>query len=265
MNLRPEDIRSKEFPLRRQGYDKDLVDEFMRELCDALQARAEATAAENVFLQVDGGFKSLMQMASETADRVTAEAEAEVQRVRAEVEAEIDSARAAAARLRQEAEMVARAAQVEAEEVLEQARREAQARRTAAEADATQIVNDARNDAIHIVNGAQERVDHLRVIEGSVIDCLSKAGTFVEQAKAWLGADEDTGRFDAAMVDVAEDHDDTVSHPAMGHPGNGNGSRGRPARPEWAPPWWSQPEHEGRMTAAPGNGHQTGGDIHPDH
>jgi DivIVA domain-containing protein len=259
MNLRPEDIRSKEFPLRRQGYDKDLVDEFMHELGDALQARAESTAAENVFLQVDGGFKSLMQMASETADRITADAEAEVRRVRVEVEAEIDNARAAAARLRQEAEMVARAAQVEAEEVLEQARREAQARRTAADAEATQIITDARNDAIHIVTGAQERVDHLRVIEGSVIDCLSKAGTFVEQAKAWLGADEDTGRFDAAMVDLAEDHTDTVSHSGMG---NGHGSRGRPVRPEWAPPWWSQGEQDPRMSASPGNGHHTNGDPH---
>jgi DivIVA domain-containing protein len=261
MNLRPEDIRSKEFPLRRQGYDKDLVDEFMRELGDAIQARAEATAAENVYLPVVGGLKRLMQWASATADRVTAEAEAEVRRVRAEVEAEIDSARAAAARLRQEAEMVARAAQVEAEEVLEQARREAQARRTAAEADATQIVNDARNDAIHIVNGAQERVDHLRVIESSVIDCLSKAGTFVEQAKAWLGADEDTGRFDAATVDLAEGHD-TVSPAAMGQTGNGNGARGRPNRPEWAPPWWSQPEHEPRMSSSPGNGHSNGDPQH---
>jgi hypothetical protein len=229
----------------------------MRELGDALQARAESTAAENVFLQVDGGFKSLMQMASETADRITADAETEVRRVRAEVEAEIDNARAAAARLRQEAEMVARAAQVEAEEVLEQARREAQARRTAAEAEATAMVNDARSDAIHIVNGAQERVDHLRVIEGSVIDCLAKAGTFVEQAKAWLGADEDSGRFDAAMVDLAEDHDDTISHSGTG---NGHGSRGRPARPEWAPPWWSQPEHEQRMSSSPGNGHHTSAD-----
>ena len=253
MNLRAEEIRSKDFPLRRQGYDKDLVDTFLAELGDALQAQAEAAAAENVFLQVDGGFKSLMQMASETADRITGDAEAEVRRVRAEVEAEIDSARAAAARLRQEAEMVARAAQVEAEEILEQARREAQARRTAADAEAAQILNDARNDAIHIVNGAQERVDHLRVIENSVIDCLSKAGTFVEQAKAWLGADEDTGR----EVDVADDYD-PMSHPAMGD--NGNGNRGRP-RPEWAPPWWSQPEHGGRMSTSPGNGHTTNGDT----
>ena len=259
MNLRPEEIRSKEFPLRRQGYDKDLVDAFLTELGDALQAKVEATAAENVFLQVDGGFKSLMQMASETADRITGDAEAEVHRIRAEVEAEIDNARAAAARLRQEAEMVARAAQVEAEEILEQARREAQARRTAAEAEAAQVVNDARSDAIHIVNGAQERVDHLRVIEGSVLDCLSKAGTFVEQAKAWLGADEDTGRHDGT-VDVSEDYDDHMPH----HTGpNGNGSRGRPGRPEWAPPWWSQPEHESRMSA-PGNGHHTNGDNHPD-
>ncbi len=263
MKLRPEDIRSKDFPLRRQGYDKELVDEFLRELSDALQVRAEQTAAENVFLQVDGGFKSLMQMASETADRITADAEAEVRRVRTEVEAEIDSARAAAARLRQEAEMVARAAQVEAEEVLEQARREAQARRTAADAEAAQIVADARNDAIHIVNGAQERVDHLRVIEGSVIDCLSKAGTFVEQAKAWLGADEDTGRFDAAMVDVADDREDTVSHSGMGNAtGHGNASRTRPHRPEWAPPWWSQPEVEPRMSSSPGNGHHGNGDQH---
>ncbi len=262
MNLRPDDIRSKDFPLRRQGYDKDLVDAFLMELGDALQARAEATAAENVFLQVDGGFKSLMQMASETADRITGDAEAEVQRVRAEVEAEIDNARAAAARLRQEAEMVARAAQVEAEETLEQARREAQARRTAADAEAAQIVNDARNDAIHIVNGAQERVDHLRVIEGSVIDCLSKAGTFVEQAKAWLGADEDYGRGGDPMVDLAEEHEDPASHPATGH--GGNGYRGRPARPEWAPPWWSQPEQEPRMSASPGTGHHNG-DNNPDH
>jgi len=261
MNLRPEDIRSKEFPLRRQGYDIDLVNEFLRELSDTLQARAEATAAENVFLQVDGGFKSLMQMASETADRIQSEAEAEVQRVRAEVEAEIDNARAAAARLRQEAEMVARAAQVEAEETLEQARREAQARRTAADAEAAQIVNEARNDAIHLVNGAQERVDHLRVIEGSVLDCLSKAGTFVEQAKNWLGADEDSGRRDAATVDLAEDYDDSTSHHATG---NGNGSRGRPARPEWAPPWWSTPENESRTSAAPGNGHHTNGESHPE-
>jgi DivIVA domain-containing protein len=258
MNLRPEEIRSKEFPLRRQGYDIDLVNEFLRELSDTLQARAEATAAENVFLQVDGGFKSLMQMASETADRIQADAEAEVQRVRADVEAEIDSARAAAARLRQEAEMVARAAQVEAEETLEQARREAQARRTAADAEAAQIVNEARNDAIHIVNGAQERVDHLRVIEGSVLDCLSKAGTFVEQAKNWLGADEDSGRRDAATVELAEDYDDTSHHA-------GNGSRGRSARPEWAPPWWSTPENESRMSASPGNGHHTNGETTPEH
>ncbi len=261
MNLRPEDIRSKEFPLRRQGYDKDLVDEFLRELGDTLQARAESTAAENVFLQVDGGFKSLMQMASETADRITADAEAEVCRVRAEVEAEIDNARAAAARLRQEAEMVARAAQVEAEETMEQARREAQARRTAAEAEATQMVTDARNDAIHIVNGAQERVDHLRVIEGSVLDCLSKAGTFVEQAKAWLGADEGSARRDDE-VDLAEDYADPTPHHAAGS--GGNGSRGRPGRPEWAPPWWSQPEHEPRMSASPGNGHHTTGETHPE-
>lgn len=257
MNLRPEDIRSKEFPLRRQGYDKDLVDAFLRELGDTLQARAEATAAENVFLQVDGGFKSLMQMASETADRIQADAEAEVHRVRAEVEAEIDNARAAASRLRQEAEMVARAAQVEAEETLEQARREAQARRTAADAEATQIVNEARNDAIHIVNGAQERVDHLRVIEGSVLDCLSKAGTFVEQAKNWLGADEQTGRRDAASVELAEDYDDTPHYA-------GNGSRSRSARPEWAPPWWSTPENESRTSASPGNGHHTNGETQPE-
>lgn len=262
MNLRPEDIRSKEFPLRRQGYDKDLVDAFLMELGDALHARAEATAAENVFLQVDGGFKSLMQMASETADRITSDAEAEVQRVRAEVEAEIDNARAAAARLRQEAEMVARAAQVEAEETLEQARREAQARRTAADAEATQIINDARNDAIHIVNGAQERVDHLRVIEGSVIDCLSKAGTFVEQAKAWLGADEDYGRPDDAMIDL-EAHQAPAPHPTTGH--GGNGHRSRPARPEWAPPWWSQGEQESKTSASPGNGHHTNGENNPEY
>jgi DivIVA domain-containing protein len=261
MNLRPEDIRSKEFPLRRQGYDKDLVDAFLRELGDTLQAKAEGTAAENVFLQVDGGFKSLMQMAAETADRITADADAEVRRVRDEVEAEIDNARAAAARLRQEAEMVARAAQVEAEETLEQARREGQARRTAAEAEANQMITEARNDAIHIVNGAQERVDHLRVIEGSVLDCLSKAGTFVEQAKAWLGADEDSGRRDEATVDLAEDYGEATAH----HAGNGgHGSRGRPSRPEWAPPWWSQGEQESRMSAAPGNGHHTNGDNHPE-
>ncbi|MGH9039819.1 MAG: DivIVA domain-containing protein [Acidimicrobiia bacterium] len=259
MNLRPEDIRATEFPLRRQGYDKDLVDGFLRELSDALQERAESTAAENVFLQVDGGFKSLLQMATETAERVQSDAEAEVRRIRAEVEAEIDNARAAAARLRQEAEMVARAAQVEAEETMEQARREAQARRAAAEAEAAQLVTDARNDAIHIVNGAQERVDHLRVIESSVLDCLSKAGTFVEQAKAWLGADEDTGRRDDPMVEYGESYDD----PAMAHD-NGNATRGRPGRPEWAPPWWSQPEQEPRMSSAPGNG-QTNGDVHTDY
>jgi DivIVA domain-containing protein len=254
MNLRPEDIRSKEFPLRRQGYDIDLVNEFLRELGDTLQATAGATAAENVFLQVDGGFKSLMQMASETADRIQADAQAEVQRVRAEVEAEIDNARAASARLRQEAEMVARAAQVEAEETLEQAGREAQARRAAAEADAAQVVNEARTDAMHIVSAAQERVDHLRVIEGSVLDCLTKAGTFVEQAKAWLGADEDSGRRDEATVDLAENYDDS-------QPATGNGSRGR-ARPEWAPPWWSQGEQESTTSTAPGNGHHTNGDQH---
>ncbi|MGH9003663.1 MAG: DivIVA domain-containing protein [Acidimicrobiia bacterium] len=256
MNLRPEDIRSKEFPLRRQGYDKDLVDAFLMELGEAVHEATSKVAAENVFLQVEGGFKSLMEMASETADRITADADTEVRRIRAEVEAEIDSARAAAARLRQEAEMVARAAQVEAEETLEQARREAQARRTAAEAEAAQIVNDARNDAVHIVNGAQERVDHLRVIESSVLDCLSKAGTFVEQAKAWLGADEDTGRRADGMVDLVEGYDDPAPQHYAGN--GGNGMRGRPTRPEWAPPWWSQGEPEPRTSAAPGNGHTNG-------
>jgi hypothetical protein len=85
----------------------------------------------------------------------------------------------------------------------------------------------------------------------------------VEQAKAWLGADEDSGRRDEAMVDLDDDHDDPAAHHAMGN--GGNGSRGRPPRPEWAPPWWSQGEQEPRMSASPGNGHHTNGDNNPEH
>ncbi|MGH9036042.1 MAG: hypothetical protein ACRD0O_09775, partial [Acidimicrobiia bacterium] len=89
---------------------------------------------------------------------------------------------------------------------------------------------------------------------------LSKAGTFVEQAKAWLGADEDSGRRVESTVDLAVDYDDGTAYETNG----GNGSRGRSSRPEWAPPWWSQGEQESHMTAAPGNGHHTNGETHPE-
>lgn len=242
-----------EFPLRRQGYDRDMVDAFLTELADRLQAQAETDAAEAVFLQVDGGFKSLMQMAAEKAERTRAEAEAEVARARVEVEREIDEAREASARLREEAEMVARAAEAEAEETVARAERDAAAHKAAAESEANVLLSEARSDAAHVVNLAQERVEHLRMVERSVIDCLSRAGSIVDEAKAWLGADEDTDyRADPDMVELP---DDPVGAYEAAADGGDPGPDSPDRHPEWAPPWWSQPEDGSRAPSTPGNGH----------
>jgi DivIVA domain-containing protein len=243
MSLRAQDLRSKTFPMRRQGYDPEMVDAFVREVAASLDDVARTGAAEMVHLACEGELKSVLDLASELAVGVKQEAEAAAQQLRSDAATEAGELREQAARLRAEANDAAHKARVQADAIVDQARRAAEERNAAAEREAQAMLDEARVHADQFVEAAHQRVAQLRLIERSLVDCLRKAGGFVSEATTWLGADAGSGAIDLSDHESAEDdEDDGEFHPpswwssfpakAYGQPKakapNGNGSNGAP-------------------------------------
>jgi cell division septum initiation protein DivIVA len=172
------------FDIVRRGYDRDQVDEQLRELRDRLSAAESGRqAAEQHAHQVEKELRTLRQQQTEgpisqesfgfRAEKILRLAEHEAADVRNraanEASALVEQARADAERHRHEVEqkLIVRSAELDQEAAkrnvaIQEREQQAAATLAAAREDASRITEDARHAAEALVTEAQNRADEVR-------------------------------------------------------------------------------------------------------
>jgi DivIVA domain-containing protein len=227
--MRPDDIAKKVFPVRRSGYDRDLVDSFLRAVAADHQRlmqdqmRMKASAPGGIaYKEFAGELGGVLQKAAESADRIQREAVEEAERMRAEVEAEVRATQAAVERSRagaeNEADQIRQEALAEAKHLVETARQEADQLHELTERETQEQLSAATREITERLNSAEARVEQLRVAERALIERLREATALVQDAMA--------GRHRNGAVPV-EDEEEIVDTSPM----RANGP---------VPSWWSK-------------------------
>lgn len=212
-HMRPEDIAKKVFPVRRSGYDRDLVDAFLRAVAADHQRlmqdqmRMKAAAPGGVaYKEFAGELGGVLQKAAESAERIQRDAVEEAERMRAEVEAEVRETQAAVERARAgaetEADQIRREALAEAKHIVETARQEAESLSELTERETQELLAATQREVGERLDVAEARVEQLRVAERSLIDRLREATALVQDAMA--GRHRGTNSPEAEEVDFAE-------------------------------------------------------------
>ena len=181
----PQEVHNARFSTRVRGYDRDEVDAFLRLLATELEQMIEnqpppVVEEEEPYAKLGSDAGKLMQLAREHADRMKAEALAEMAADRAAAEKEVaellDHANTEASALREmaerdakslrddadrahaDAQTRAREVEIESENVLTRAQTEVEGMRAAAEVEIRTLRSEAEEEAKRIKNKA--RADH---------------------------------------------------------------------------------------------------------
>jgi DivIVA domain-containing protein len=193
--MRPEDIAKKAFPVRRSGYDRDLVDAFLRAVAADHQRlmqdqmRMKASAPGGVaYKEFAGELGGVLQKAAESAERIQREAMEEAERMRSEVEQEVRETQAAVERSRAgaetEADQIRREALAEAQHVVETARQETDQLHEMTERETQELLAATQREITERLDAAEARVEQLRVAERALIERLREATALVQDAMA---------------------------------------------------------------------------------
>ena len=250
MALGPEDIASRQFPVKVWGYDKDKVDEFLqqvstdfRELLRAARSTVQPPPpARSSFEELGDQVVSILDSAAQGADELKLAAEREAQAIRAAaaeeaaetVEAALDqleAANKAKATAESEAEAVRAAARYEAGRVEQEAIERAARLEQDAREKAADLERAANANVTAVLAEARRRYEHLRQAERKSMARLAAVETLISKAREELPEDElEPGDDDYALMPELEIEGDD-SFLDVGGPGAVDGEDEADSRP----------------------------------
>ncbi len=148
MGLRPEEIRSRDFPIRRRGYEPAQVRAFLEEIADSV-SEIQASRGEDAFQQAGREVAQVLRTAHEEAAKIRAAAAAEAGAIRSEAELHVAQARSDADDDREKAKRLLIRSRERAEELVADAESRASTIVTNAERQAHQRVATVIQEGRH--------------------------------------------------------------------------------------------------------------------
>lgn len=159
MGLTPEEIRSREFPMRRRGYDPDQVRAYLDDIAAAL-GETDTPPSDDAFQQAGREVAQVLRTAHEEAAKIRAAATAEGEAIRSEAELHVAQARSDADDDREKAKRLLVRSRERAEELVADAETRASTIVTNAEKQAHQrvatVIEEGRHRLAHMAREEQE-------------------------------------------------------------------------------------------------------------